>query len=188
VARLRLTRPAAGPRQAGRRPPRAALLAGAVAGALGVLLLAGRLAGPVPAPAPPGPVPAPAPRPVDLRGSCDPGGVGRATHAPSDGPEPHPRVPGLTLRPTGPAARDLPRDRALALALARVDAGAQRSAHARRFRVSSAGARLHDRRAWVVAVAGVPLGMGYCGPLGTREVVVVLDARSGAELLRYSYR
>jgi hypothetical protein len=40
----------------------------------------------------------------------------------------------------------------------------------------------------VVAVAGVPAGLGYCGPVGSREVVVVLDAVTGRPLWRYSYR
>jgi hypothetical protein len=47
---------------------------------------------------------------------------------------------------------------------------------------------LHQARAWVVAVTGVPAGLGYCGPVGSREVVVVLDAVTGRQLLRYSYR
>jgi hypothetical protein len=40
----------------------------------------------------------------------------------------------------------------------------------------------------VVAVAGIPIGQGYCGSLGTREEVFVLDIHSGRELFSYSYR
>ena len=43
-------------------------------------------------------------------------------------------------------------------------------------------------RAWVVAVTGVPAATGYCGAIGSREIVVVLDAVTGKELWRYSYR
>jgi hypothetical protein len=159
----------------------------AVAGAVGLLLLAGRLAPPPKAP----PAPAP-PRPVaDLRASCDPGGVERRYHAPTDGPWPTPPVAGLALQPATPAPHDLPRARAIALASTRLGGGAHLVAHARLFLVRSTNADIgavRSTRAWVVAVAGVPLGVGFCGSLGTREVVVALDARRGTELLRYSYR
>jgi hypothetical protein len=59
--------------------------------------------------------------------------------------------------------------------------------HARLLRVTRPPT-LRRRRAWVVAVTGVPAGMGFCGPVGSREVVLVLDAATGAQLWRYSYR
>ncbi len=155
----------------------------AVLAGLALLLLAGRLAGPPSAARPP------VPRALGTRSSCDPGHVGEpAPTAPTDGPEAAPPVPGLRLEPASARSGDLDASHAVALGRALVSGGGRATVHARLFRMTRPQSHLRSMRAWVVAVAGVPIGQGFCGPLGTREEVVALDARSGHELLRYSYR
>jgi hypothetical protein len=165
-------------------------LVGGVLAGLGLLLVVGRVAAPAPSPAPP-PAAAPA-RPADLRPSCDQGGSDTpAARAPLDGPEQRPPVPGLRLDqavPAVPRPGELPAVRAVELARTIVPGGDGAAVHARLFSVTRPADHLRRARAWVVAVAGVPIGRGFCGSLGTREQVVVLDARNGHELLRYSYR
>jgi hypothetical protein len=104
----------------------------------------------------------------------------------TDGPELRPPVAGLRLEPAEPRPGDLGAARAGALARELVGDADAITARAR-FLLVSRGP-LRRRPAWVVAVAGVPAGLGFCGPVGSREVVVALDPRSGRELLRYSYR
>jgi hypothetical protein len=183
-------------------------LVGGVLAGLGLLLVVGRVAAPAPSPAPPPTAPA---RPADLRPSCDQGDQGsqgsqgsqggqgssdrppaRApARAPVDGPEQRPPVPGLRLDqavPAVPRPGELPAARAAELARTIVPGGDGAIVHARLFSVTRPADHLRQARAWVVAVAGVPIGRGFCGSLGTREQVVVLDARNGHELLRFSYR
>jgi hypothetical protein len=157
---------------------RGVVVAVAVAG----LLVAGHLTAP-PATAPPTSAP-----PVDTRHSCDPYGVTRRAPGPTDGPRPHPPVAGLRLDPAASRPGDLAPGPAEALARRFVGHDVDGiTTRARLLRVTRPP-RLRRTRAWVVAVAGVPAGLGYCGPVGSREVVVVLDAVTGRELLRYSYR
>lgn len=164
-------------------------LVGAVLAGLGLLLVVGRVAAPAPSPAPAPAAPAGPARPADLRPSCDRGGSDRlAARAPLDGPEQRPPVPGLRLDPAVRRHGELAAARAAGLARAIVPGGAGATVHARLFSVTRRADHLRRARAWVVAVAGVPIGQGFCGSLGTREQVLVLDARNGHELLRYSYR
>jgi hypothetical protein len=158
-------------------------LGGAVLAVLGLLLLAGHLSAPPPASAP-----APLTHAPDLRSSCDPSGSSRAARAPTDGPEQRPPVKGLRLTPATPQPGQLPASRAVTLARTLVPGGDGAIVHPRLFTVTHPTEHLHRAPAWVVAVAGVPVGPGFCGSLGTREEVVVLNARDGRELLRYSYR
>jgi hypothetical protein len=170
-------------------------LVGGVLAGLGLLLVVGRVAAPAPSPAPPPTAPA---RPADLRPSCDQGDQGSQgssdkppARAPVDGPEQRPPVPGLRLDqavPAVPRPGELPAARAAELARTIVPGGDGAIVHARLFSVTRPADHLRQARAWVVAVAGVPIGRGFCGSLGTREQVVVLDARNGHELLRFSYR
>jgi hypothetical protein len=154
----------------------------AVAAAVAGLVLVGRIASP-PATAPPTTTP-----PVDTRPSCDPGGITRRPAGPAGGPQQHPPIPRLRLAPAEPRRGDLEPGRAEALARERVGHDADGiTTHARLLWVARPPA-LRRTRAWVVAVTGVPAGLGYCGPVGSREVVVVLDAVTGRELWRYSYR
>jgi hypothetical protein len=100
-------------------------------------------------------------------------------------------LPGLRLDqavPAVPRPGELPAMRAEELARTIVPGSDGATVHARLFSVTRPADHLRRARAWVVAVAGVPIGRGFCGSLGTREQVVVLDARNGHELLRYSYR
>jgi hypothetical protein len=97
-------------------------------------------------------------------------------------------VPGLRLEPALPQPGQLPAARAAALARDLVPGGGSAIVHARLFSVTHAAAHLRRVPAWVVAVAGAPIGRGFCDSLGTREEVVVLNAHDGHELLRYSYR
>ena len=152
-----------------------------VAAALVGLALAGRLT------APPTARPAASP-PLDTGRSCDPDHItGRPVGA-RDGPRLHPPIAGLRLDPATARPGDLGAGRAQALARALVGSDVESiTTHARLLRVTRPPALRH-RRAWVVAVAGVPAGLGYCGPVGSREVVVVLDAATGRPLWRYSYR
>jgi hypothetical protein len=153
-----------------------------VAAALVGLVLAGRLAAPPPA-APPAASP-----PVATGPSCDPDHITSRPAGARDGPRLHPPVAGLRLDPATARPGDLPAGRAEALARALVGSEVDSiTTRARLLRVTRPPG-LHDRRAWVVAVAGVPAGMGFCGPVGSREVVVVLDAATGHPLWRYSYR
>ena len=146
------------------------------------LVLAGRIA------APPATPPPAAPRPVDTRPSCDPDGIVTRPAGPADGPQRHPPIAGLRLDPASSRPGDLSSGHAEALARELVGSNVDGiTAHARLLRVTRPPV-LRDRRAWVVAVAGVPAGLGYCGPIGSREVVVVLDPVTGRELWRYSYR
>jgi hypothetical protein len=152
----------------------AALLAG--------LVLVGRTT------APPLAGPPPAPPPVYTGPFCDPNGITRRAAGPTDGPQEHPPIAGLRLDPADARPADLGRGRAEALARAAVGHDADGiTVRARLLRVTRPPA-LRRVPAWVVAVSGVPAGLGYCGPVGSREVVVVLDAVTGKELLRYSYR
>lgn len=181
------------------RERRTGVALGALA-AVGLLLLAGRLTAPPGGQGTGGSGSGAAPSPRLLQSiitpSCDPDGTAsagaRSRHAPTNGPEAHPPVPGLRLDPTGPRPGDLPAARAVALARARAaaedDAEPDAVIHARRFAVTSRTQHLAGVRAWVVAVAGIPIGEGYCGSLGTREEVFVLDVRTGRELFSYSYR
>jgi hypothetical protein len=151
-----------------------------VVAVLAGLAVAGRLTAP-----PPAARPAAAP---PLLPSCDPGHITGRPAGARDGPRLHPPIPGLRLTPTGARPGDLPAARAQALARALVGSEVDSiTTRARRLRVTRPPG-LRDRRAWVVAVAGVPAGLGYCGPVGSREVVVLLDAATGRPLWRYSYR
>ena len=146
------------------------------------LALAGRVTAPPPA-ALPAASPALSPGP-----SCDPDHItGRPVGA-RDGPRLHPPIAGLRLDPATARPGDLRSGRAQALARALVGSHVESiTTQARLLRVTRPPA-LRGRRAWVVAVAGVPAGLGFCGPVGSREVVVVLDAVTGRPLWRYSYR
>jgi hypothetical protein len=151
------------------------------------LVLAGRIAAP-PATTPPATAPPAASRPVDTRRSCDPNGLITRPAPLTDGPQQHPPIAGLRLDPATSRPGDLSSGRAEALARELVGSTVDGiTTHARLLRVTRPPA-LRDRRAWVVAVAGVPAGLGYCGPIGSREVVVLLDPVTGRELWRYSYR
>jgi hypothetical protein len=154
----------------------------AVAAVVAGLVVVGRFTAP---PATPPPAASP---PVDTRPSCDPGGITRRPPGPADGPQLHPPVPRLHLAPAGPRRGDLAPAHARALALELVGHHAAGiTTHARLLWVRRPPT-LPRTRAWVVAVTGVPAGLGYCGLVGSREVVVVLDAVTGGELWRYSYR
>jgi hypothetical protein len=145
------------------------------------LTLAGRLTAPPPAalPAPPAP---------DAGPSCDPDHITGRPAGARDGPRLHPPIAGLRLDPDTARPGDLRSARAQARARALVGSDVDSiTTHARLLRVTRPPALRH-RRAWVVAVAGVPAGLGFCGPVGSREVVVVLDAVTGRPLWRYSYR
>lgn len=153
-----------------------------VAAAVAALAVAGRLTGP-----PASPQPAAAPL-VDTRPTCDPDGGNRRPTGPADGLQLHPPVAGLRLVPVAPQSGDLAAGRAQAMARELVGSRVDTiRTHARLLRVTRPPTLRH-RRAWVVAVTGVPAGMGFCGPVGSREVVLVLDAATGAQLWRYSYR
>jgi hypothetical protein len=153
-----------------------------VAAVLVGLALAGRLTAP-----PPTALPA-ASRLPDFGPSCDPDHItGRPAEA-RDGPGLHPPIAGLRLDPAAARPGDLGAGRAQALARALVGSNVDSiTTHGRLLRVTRPPT-LRRRRAWVVAVAGVPAGLGYCGPVGSREVVIVLDAMTGQPLWRYSYR
>ena len=156
-----------------------ALLAAAV---LVGLALAGRLTAP-----PPTALPA-APPPLDTGPSCDPDHITSRPAGARDGPQLHPPIAGLRLDPATARPGDLRPGRAQALARALVGGDVDSiTTHARLLRITRPPT-LHHRQAWVVAVTGVPAGLGYCGPVGSREVVVVLDAMTGRPLWRYSYR
>jgi hypothetical protein len=156
-----------------------ALLAAAVLVGLG---LVGRLTAP-----PPTALPAASP-PLDTGPSCDPDHITSRPAGARDGPQLHPPIAGLRLDPATARPGDLGAGRAQALARALVGSAVDSiTTNARLLRVTWPPAQRH-RRAWVVAVAGVPAGLGYCGPVGSREVVVVLDAVTGRPLWRYSYR
>ena len=144
------------------------------------LALAGRLTAP-----PPTALPAASP-PLDTGPSCDPDHITSRPAGARDGPRLHPPIPGLRLDPATARPGDLRPGRAQALARALVGSAVDSiTTNARLLRVTWPPAQRH-RRAWVVA--GLPAGLGYCGPVGSREVVVVLDAVTGRPLLRYSYR
>jgi hypothetical protein len=146
------------------------------------LAVAGRLTAP-----PPAALPAASP-PLDTGPSCDPDHITNRPAGARDGPRLHPPIDGLRLDPATARPGDLQSGRAQALARAVVGSDVDSiTTRARLVRVTWPPA-LHRRRAWVVAVAGVPAGLGYCGPVGSREVVVVLDAVTGRPLWRYSYR
>jgi len=152
-----------------------------VAAVLVGLALAGRLTAPPP-------TTLPAASPLDTGGSCDPDHITSRPAGARDGPRLHPPIGGLRLDPATARPGDLRSGRAQALARAVVGSDVDSiTTRARLLRVTWPPA-LHRRRAWVVAVAGVPAGLGYCGPVGSREVVVVLDAVTGRPLWRYSYR
>jgi hypothetical protein len=154
----------------------------AVAAVAAGLVVAGRVTAP-----PASPAPAASP-PVYTGRFCDPDGVTRRPPGATDGPQLHPPIAGLRLGPATSRPGDLPSARAQAVARQVVGSDVDTIAtHARLLRVSHPPALRH-RRAWVVAVAGVPAGLGYCGAVGSREVVVVVDAQTGAPLWRYSYR
>jgi hypothetical protein len=143
------------------------------------LLLVGRATAP-PATAPP--------TTVDRRPSCDPAGITGRPAGPAGGPELHPPIQGLRLAPAGQRRGDLEPGRAEALARELVGHDADGiAAHARLLWVTRPS-EPRRTRAWVVAVTGVPAGLGFCGPVGSREVVVVLDPVTGRELWRYGYR
>jgi hypothetical protein len=146
------------------------------------LALAGRFTAPPPT-ASPAALPA-----VDTGPSCDPDHITGRPAGARDGPRLHPPIAGLRLDPATAPPGDLHSGRAQALARALVGSDVDSiTTNARLLRVTRPPALRH-RRAWVVAVAGVPAGRGFCGPVGSREVVVVLDAVSGRQLWRYSYR
>jgi hypothetical protein len=154
----------------------------AVAAVAAGLLLVGRTT------APPATAPPPTTLLVDTRPSCDPAGITRRPAGPTGGPQQHPPIPRLQLAPAGPRQGDLEPGRAEALARELVGHDADGiTTHARLLWVRRPPG-LRRTRAWVVAVTGVPAGLGYCGPVGSREVVVILDAVTGRELWRYSYR
>jgi hypothetical protein len=153
-----------------------------VAGVLVGLALAGRLTAP-----PPTPLPAASP-PVGTSPSCDPDHITSRPAGATDGPRLHPPIAGLRLDPASARPGDLRSGRAQALARELVASDVDSiTTHARLLRVTRPPTLRHHR-AWVVAVAGVPAGLGFCGPVGSREVVVVLDAVTGRPLSRYSYR
>ncbi len=157
-------------------------LALAAAAMVAGLVLVGRFT------APPAAAPPPTASPVDTRPSCDPGGITRRPPGPADGPQLNPPISLLRLAPAGSRPGDLERGRAEALARELVGHDAEGiTTHARLLWVRRPPA-LPRTRAWVVAVTGVPAALGYCGPVGSREVVLALDAATGSELLRYSYR
>jgi hypothetical protein len=152
-----------------------------VAAVLVGLAVAGRLT------APPTARPAASPA-ADPGPSCDPNHITGRPAGARDGPRLHPPIAGLRLEEATVRPGDLGAGRAKALARALVGSDVDSiTTHARLLRVTRPPALRH-RRAWVVAVAGVPAGLGFCGPVGSREVVVVLDAVSGRPLWRYSYR
>jgi hypothetical protein len=154
----------------------------AVATVVAVLVLVGRTT------APPATVPPTTSPPVDTRPSCDPDGITRRPPGPAGGPQQHPPIARLHLAPAGPRRSDLAPGRAELLARELVGHDTDGiTTHARLLWVRRPPA-LPRTRAWVVAVTGVPAGIGYCGPVGSREVVVLLDAVTGRELWRYSYR
>jgi hypothetical protein len=153
-----------------------------VAGVLVGLALAGRLTAP-----PPSARPA-ASSPVDTGPSCDPDHITSRPAGATDGPQLNPPIAGLQLDPATARPGDLRSGRAQALARELVGSDVDSvTTHARLLRVTRPPT-LRGQRAWVVAVAGVPAGLGFCGPVGSREVVVVLDAVTGRPLWRYSYR
>jgi hypothetical protein len=153
-----------------------------VAAALVGLALAGRLTAP-----PPTALPAASP-PLDTGDSCDPDHITGRPAGARDGPRLDPPIAGLRLDPATARPGDLRSGRAQALARALVGGGVDSiTTRARLLRVTRPPT-LRLRRAWVVAVAGVPAGLGYCGLVGSREVVVVLDAVTGRPLWRYGYR
>jgi hypothetical protein len=152
-----------------------------VTAALVGLALAGRLTAPPPATLPASP-------PADPGPSCDPNHITGRPAGARDGPQLHPPIAGLRLDPIPARPGDLGSGRAQALARRLVGSQVDSiSTRGRLLRVSRPPG-LRGRRAWVVAVAGVPAGLGFCGPVGSREVVVVLDAVTGRPLWRYSYR
>jgi hypothetical protein len=154
----------------------------AVAAVAAGLLLVGRVT------APPATPPPTTPLPVDTHPSCDPAGITRRPPGPTGGPQLHPPIPRLRLAPAGPREGDLEPGRAEALARELFGHDADGiTTHARLLWVARPPG-LPRTRAWVVAVTGVPAGLGYCGPVGSREVVVVLEPVTGRELWRYSYR
>jgi hypothetical protein len=155
-------------------------LVGVLAVALAGLVLAGRILAP----------PA-APRalsfPVHTGPSCQPQGPTKRPVGPTDGPQLHPPVAGLRLALAAPRAGDISADRARELArdlVSRADGVTTRARYLEVTRPPS----LRRVPAWVVAVANAPVGMGFCGLVGSHEVVVALDPTTGRELLRYSYR
>jgi hypothetical protein len=153
-----------------------------VVAVLAGLALAGRLTAP-----PPAALPAASP-PFDTGGSCDPDHITGRPAGARDGPRLHPPIAGLRLDPATARPGDLRSGRAQVLARELVGSGVDSiTTNARLLRVTRPPTLRH-RRAWVVAVAGVPAGLGFCGPVGSREVVVVLDAVTGRPLWRYSYR
>jgi hypothetical protein len=153
-----------------------------VAAALVGLALAGRFTAPPPT-APPAASPS-----LDAGRSCDPDHITGRPAGARDGPRLHPPIAGLRLDPATARPGDLRSGRAREVARALVGSNVDSiTTNARLLRVTWPPALRH-RRAWVVAVAGVPAGLGYCGPVGSREVVVVVDAVTGRPLWRYSYR
>jgi hypothetical protein len=144
--------------------------------------LAGRLTAP-----PPTALPAASP-PLDTGPSCDPDHITSRPAGARDGPQLHPPIAGLRLDPATARPGGLGAGRAQALARALVGGDVDSITTNARLLQVTRPPTLHRRRAWVVAVAGVPAGLGYCGPVGSREVVVVLDAMTGRPLWRYSYR
>jgi hypothetical protein len=155
-----------------------ALVAAVIAG----LVVAGRLTAPPPAARPA------ASAPVAAGPSCDPDHITGRPAGATDGPRLDPPIAGLRLDPATARPGDLRSGRAQVLARELVGSGVDSiTTNARLLRVTRPPTLRH-RRAWVVAVAGVPAGLGFCGPVGSREVVVVLDAVTGRPLWRYSYR
>ena len=145
------------------------------------LVVAGRLTAPPPAPRP-------AASPPVASGQCDPDHITGRPAGARDGPRLDPPIAGLRLDPAGARPGDLDAGRAQALARELVGSDVDSiTTNARLLRVTRPPG-LRRQRAWVVAVAGVPAGMGFCGPVGSREVVVVLDPVTGRPLWRYSYR